>query len=210
MRPLLLLPFLLLTACGHIGHANQKARAAARERELKKLNAAATSEADNRLGEKAVGEVVRVDANGEFVLVRVRAGLVLAAEQELECRGTGGGRIKITPERKSVFVAADVLKGTPAVGDTVIPIKGTGRPKLVPVVAQGTDASGNPANTLYLNPGDLRAEDMPNSTLSDPGARRLPSLEEPAPRDDVGGNLLLEPPLPQKEPPLLPVPELPQ
>lgn len=204
MRPHSLLLCLLLTSCGHLHHAKDKARAAARERELKKLNAAAVSEANSRLGEKAAGEVVRVDATGEFVLIRARNGVILAPDQELECRGPGGGRIKVTPERMKSFFAADVVSGAPAVGDSVIPVKGSKvSPKLVPLAVQ--PGANDPANTLYLNPGDIRTEDLPNSTLSDPSTRPpIPMLNEPTHSDDGRGNLLVEPPLPDKEPPLLP------
>jgi hypothetical protein len=210
MRPLALILCLLLPACGHLRQANEKSRAAARERELKKLNAAATSEADSRLGAKAAGEVVRVDATGEFVLIRARNGITLAPDQELECRGPGGGRIKVTPERMKSFFAADVMSGTPAVGDSVIPVKG-GKlsPKLVPLAVQ-PGAAGDPANTIYLQPGDIRPEHFPDSTLGEPGSRPLPPMID-VPREDEGGaSLLEEPPLPQKDQPLLPEAELPQ
>ncbi len=207
MRLLLLLPVLLLTACGHLAHANQKARAAARERELKKLNIAATSEADSRLGENAAGEVVRVDATGEFVLIRARNGVILAPDQELECRGKGGGRIKVTPERLRAFFAADVVNGTPEVGDAVIPVKGTGRaaPKLLPLAVQPTDGAAAPANTVFLNPGDIRPEDIRPNTLDNVNGP-LPVID-----GDVGGaSMFEEPPLPEKEAPLLPGPNLPR
>jgi hypothetical protein len=205
MRPLLLLPFLLLTACGHLANANQKARAEARERELKKLNVAATSEADSRLGEKAAGEVVRVDATGEFVLIRARNGVLLAPDQELECRGKGGGRIRVTPERLKVFFAADVMSGTPAVGDAVIPVRGTGRPapKLTPLAVQQGEGGVNPVNTIHLNPGEIRPEDIRPNTLDD--------VRGPLPviNGEVGGDSMVEePPLPDKAPPLLPGPDL--
>jgi len=206
MRPLLLLPVLLLPACGHLANANQKARAEAREKELRKLNIAATSEADSRLGEKAAGEVVRVDATGEFVLIRARNGVVLSPDQELECRGPGGGRIRVTPERLKVFFAADVMNGAPAVGDAVIPVKGTGKPppKLVPIAAPPGAGGGNPANTVYLNPGDIRPEDIRPNTLDDHRGR-LPLIN-----GEVGGDSMFEePPLPEKEAPLLPEAELP-
>ena len=212
MRSLfLLLPLLCLPGCGHLRQANEKARAEARERELKKLNAASVSEADSRLGAKAAGEVVRVDATGEFVLIRARNGVILAPDQELECRGTGGGRLKVTPERMKSFFAADVINGTPAVGDTVIPVKGSRTsPKLVPITVPGGN-SGDPANTLYLHPDQIRQEDLPNSTLGAPRDRVLPPVDDPVPADDGRGNMLEEPPLPTKESrPLLPEPELPQ
>jgi hypothetical protein len=207
MRSLLLLPLLLLSACGHMARTKEKARAEARERELKKLNVAATSEADSRLGEKAAGEVVRVDATGEFVLIRARNGVLLAPDQELECRGKGGGRIRVTPERLKVFFAADVVNGTPEVGDAVIPVRGTGRstPKLTPLAVQPAEGGVNPANTVYLNAGEIRPEDIRPNTL-DNVRGPLPVID-----GEVGGDSMFEePPLPDKAPPLLPGPALPR
>ena len=211
MRPLTLLACLLLAACGSIRRAGEKERADARSRELKNLNVAATSEADSRLGEKAAGEIVFVDSGGGFVLVRARNGVVLAPEQELECRGKGGGRIKITPERKNVFFAADIVKGEPAVGDPVIPVKGSGgaAAKLVPIPNQPGLDGVNPANTINVDPNSIRPEDLPQTTLGDPGNRPM-MLNEPTHGDDGRGSRSFEPPLPDKDPPLLPLPTLPQ
>jgi hypothetical protein len=198
MRPHFLLPCLLLTACGHTSQKSEKAKAEARAKELQKLNVAATSEADSRLGAKAAGEVVYVDGGGGFVLLRARAGLTLAPEQELECRGKDA-RIKVTLERKGVFVAADIMSGEPDVGDAVIPVKGRSQPKLVPVAAP--QGANDPANTIYVDPSSIRPEDLPNSTLNDPAMRPPDLLPEPTGRE---GMRVPEPPLPSLEEPPLP------
>ena len=211
MRPSLLVLCLLLTACGNLQNLATKSRAKQRERELSKLHEAAASEASSRLGEKAAGEVVFVDGGGGFVLIRARNGLSLQVGQELQCQGSGGGKLKVTPERKNVFFAADIVSGEPHKGDPVIPIKGSGKPdsRLVPIAAAPLPGSSAPANTLAVDPSSLRPEDLPRSTLDEPGHRPPPMNNADHRRDP--GNLLELPPLPQDiDKPLLPEPALPQ
>jgi hypothetical protein len=200
MRPLcLLLCALLLPACGSLYNLGQKARAKSREKELKKLTEASASEASSRLGEKAAGEVVFVDADGGFALIRARQGLTLETGQELEARGKGTARLKVTPERKNVFVAADIVSGIPQKGDPVTPVKGSGKPapKLVPVVNRTLTGSSAPEHTLYVDPSTIRPEDLPRTTLDDP----VPPPEDAVPAAPASagnsGNLL-EPPLPDR------------
>jgi hypothetical protein len=200
MRPLaLLLCVLLLPACGSLYNLGQKARAKSREKELKKLTEASASEASSRLGEKAAGEVMSVDADGGYALIRARQGLVLETGQELESRGKGTARLRVTPERNSkmFFFAADIVSGIPQIGDPVTPVKGGGKPapKLVPVVNRSLTGSSAPDHTLHVDPSAIRPENLPRTTLDDP----LPPPEDatpaaPAPGGDPGN--LLEPPLP--------------
>jgi len=76
-----------------------------------------------------------VNSDSGFVLLRGRNGVTLDAGQELLCEGSGAARLKVTPERKSnMFFAAEIVSGTPEKGDSVIPVKGRGKPapKLAP------------------------------------------------------------------------------
>src|SRR5688572_428769 len=114
MRPLALFLCLLLTACGHLKKRGVKVRKSDRETELKKLTEASVSEASSRLGEKAVGEVIMVNPDSGFVLLRGRNGITLDEGQELLCEGSGAARLKVTPERKNnMFFAADIVSGAP-------------------------------------------------------------------------------------------------
>jgi hypothetical protein len=202
MRPFALFICLLLSACGNLQNLAMKAKSERQARQLKKLNEAATAEASSRLGEKAVGEVVYVDEEGGYALVRARTGLPLKESDELECQGTGNARLKITPERKNAFYAADIVSGTPQKGDAVIAVKSKAKagPKLVPIVANVAAQPGtsSPANTINVDPSSIRPEDLPRTSLDEPGhappaPMRVPSSVRPDP-----GNLLLPPPeLPQ-------------
>jgi hypothetical protein len=200
MRPLVLFLCLLLCACGNLQNIAMKARSERRAKQLKKLNEAATAEASSRLGDKAVGEVVYVDEEGGYALVRARTGLPLTASEELECQGTGNGRLRVTPERKNAFYAADIISGAPQKGDAVIALKGKikGGPKLVPIVANAPPGTSAPANTINVDPSSIRPEDLPHSTLDEPGRAPATPVRPPSRPQPDPGNLLLPPPeLPQ-------------
>lgn len=209
MRPLLLTLCLLVPACGNLHNLGVKARAKQRDRELQKLAEAATTEVSSRLGEKAVGEVAYVDADGGYALIQARSGLGLPPGQELVCQRSAA-RLKITAERKGSFVAADILTGVPQKGESALGAKSTARaaPKLIPVKSTSLPGSSAPENTLYVDPSSIRPEDIPKSTLDEPGASIGSRMVDQAPAGE-GGNLLVEPPLPGHEEPLLPAPKLP-
>ena len=201
MRPLCLLLCLLLPACGSLQNLSAKARSKRQAKQLSKLAEASTSEASSRLGEKAVGEVVYVDGDNGYALVRSRNGIPLPVDEELECRGAGNGRLKVTPERKNTFYAADILSGSPQKGDSVLALKSNLKqgPKLVPVVA-ASPGGNTPADTVNLDAAAIRPDQFPRSTLDEPDAPgpssapapRTPNRAKPA----DPGNLLLPPPLP--------------
>lgn len=201
MRPLALILCLLLSGCGNLQNLAAKARAKRQQKQLNKLAEAATNEISGRIGERAVGEIVYVDGDNGYALVRARNGVSLPVSEELECRGgTGSGRLKVTPERKNTFYAADILSGTPQKGDPVIAMKSKTKqePKLVPIVANAPAGGNAPPNTVSLDPGSIRPEDLPRSNLDEPGtAVRTPAPPSSRPQPDPG-NLLLPPPeLPQ-------------
>ena len=209
MRPLLPLFCLLLPACGNLHNLGVRARAKQQEKELSRLAEAATTEVSGRLGEKAVGEVAYVDADGGYVLVRARSGLALPPAQELQCQGSSA-RLKVSPERKNTFVAADIMSGIPQKGESVISVKSSAKPmpKLVPVSSGNLPGSNAPENTLYVDPSSIRPEDLPKSTLDEPGGSIGSRMVDQAPANDAG-NLLVEPPLPDSTgAPLLPAPKL--
>lgn len=197
MRPQLLFLCLLLPACGNLHNLAVKAKAKHREKELQRLAEAATSEVSTRLGEKAVGEVVYVDGSGGYVLVRARSGLALPPGQELQGQKSAA-RLKITPERKSVFVAADIVSGSPEKSEPVLAVKSSSKPlpKLVPVTPSSVPGVNSPDNTLYVDPSSIRPEDIRPSTLDEPRSGPGSRMVDQAPADDAA-NLLLEPPLPE-------------
>ena len=202
MRPrILLLTLLLLPACGNLRNLHTKAQAERRQKQLTKLTDAASQEANTRLGEKSVGEVAYVDSDSGYVLVRARAGLALADGTTLECRGGSSAKLKVTPERKNLFVAADILSGEPKKGDPVVVIAGTDKPKpkLIPISAPpGLPGGTAPQGAVTLDPAAIKPELLPQSTLGPPGDFVPPNLERsPDMSPPDGSDILLEPPLPQ-------------
>jgi hypothetical protein len=70
-----------------------------------------------------VGEVKVVDERKRFVLVDLQSNLYVP-EQGVTLRtmrnATQTAKVKVAPERKLPFIAADVIEGNPAVGDEVL------------------------------------------------------------------------------------------
>jgi hypothetical protein len=95
----------------------------------------------------------------------------------------------------------------PEKGDPVIPVNPGARPqpKLVPVGSTGLAGDSSAGSAIAVDPSKIRPEDLPRSTLDDPG--HAPPVRRPSPSEDPG-NLLIEPPLPEAAPGSLP--KLPQ
>lgn len=169
-----LLVLLLLSSCGNVHNLASKHRAKKAEARMKKLVEASTDEATERLGEKAVGEIVNV--SDQYVLIRPLVGLVLPPGIRLEGRhhGKRTALLQLTPEKNGPFIAADLLEGTPEAGD---PVHAT---KVKPSLFEGTTATG-------LTPAPTRAESsaplapVPREALPDiPAAEKLPGDFDPA------------------------------
>lgn len=75
--------------------------------------------------ETVLGRILVIGADNAFVVFQLEAGQSVAAGEELEVRFAGAsvGKIKVTPERKSRMVAADVLSGTVEKGYEVVRLK---------------------------------------------------------------------------------------
>lgn len=171
---ILLLVLLLLPGCGNLQNLAKKHRAKKAEVRMKKLVEASTDEATERLGEKALGEIVGV--SGQYVLIRPLVGLVLPQGIRLEGRhhGKRTSLLQPTPEKNGPFIAADLLEGTPQAGD---PVHAT---KAKPSLFEGTTSTG-------LTPAPTRAESsvppapVPHGALPDlPEAENLPGDFDPA------------------------------
>ena len=183
-RVLVLVVAAAVSGCGNLMNLNEKAKAKRRMKELEKLASASTAEAKGRLGEKAVGDVAYADAAAGFVLVHALTGVSIPAGTELDCRRGAEvtGKVKVTRERKGHFNAADVLSGSPATGDAVIPVGGElpVEPVLVKVAGESGTAAGavvepplpegsSAGNPLVVEPGVIRPEDLPNTIPGDLG-----------------------------------------
>lgn len=192
-RVLVLVVAAAVSGCGNLMNLNEKAKAKRRMKELEKLASASTAEAKGRLGEKAVGDVVYADAGAGFVLVHALTGVSIPAGTELDCRRGAEvtGKVKVTRERKGHFNAADVLSGSPATGDAVIPVGGelpvelvqvageAGKPVAGAVVEPPLPEGSSAGNPLVVEPGVIRPEDLPNTIPGDLGTP--PPLPQDAP-----------------------------
>ena len=73
-------------------------------------------------GTTIVGSVEMVNPDAQFVIVRLASNVSLAADSELISVNEEGKqtKLKVTPERKGLFVTADVEDGEPHQGDIVV------------------------------------------------------------------------------------------
>lgn len=172
MRPFLPLSLavVLLTGCGNLQNLATKARVKKQQKAMEKLAATSSEEAAARLGAKAVGEVAYVDDAEQFVLIRALTGINLKPEATLETRRDGKrtALLRATPEKKNAFLAADLLEGTPQIGDGVFP--STAKP-----------------SPLKPGPAPAPALVIPGSTPSAPTAVSPPDSPPPTlvPADDL-------------------------
>lgn len=152
---------------------------------------------DMRDGKRAMGEVTIVDRGGRFVWLRTPLSGGVSPETRLVIRsqvdGSVTAKLTTSPERKRLYVAADVTEGEPKVGDAVFfatsakPIS-TAPPSLgiaPETTAAPTDdgppsESSGPAGALPFSMSDVPPPDAtsPSSNLPPLG---LPS----GPHEDV-------------------------
>ncbi|RYD33490.1 MAG: hypothetical protein EOP86_13275, partial [Verrucomicrobiaceae bacterium] len=118
---LLLLAALMLSGCGSVRHMAAKSRQKKEKKQLEKLITTSAADASSRLGQKAVGEIAAVGEDSQYVLMRLRTGISLPANTELESRrgGTRTALLRMTPERKNIFTIADLAEGAPQAGDSL-------------------------------------------------------------------------------------------
>lgn len=78
---------------------------------------------DMRHGRRPMGQVVVVELDKGFVLVQSPLASVTSPEATLVVKAQGTavttGTVKVTPERKKNRIAADIVEGTPKIGDVV-------------------------------------------------------------------------------------------
>lgn len=84
-----------------------------------------------------VGKVHVVSPGGDFVLIRSSKFLTIEPDRILTTIGSGGletSRLRVSPARKGSFLTADIISGTPNVGDHT----------LMDYVARQNDPSADP------------------------------------------------------------------
>jgi hypothetical protein len=167
------------TGCGNLHNLRVKAAQKKAAAEVDELVKASGNEASQRLGTLAVGEVEKVSADDGFALVKLRTGTTIAANTELATRkgpsGKVSGLLRITPERRGSFVAADIVSGTPEAGDSVTPSLSQKRPALTEIGGPPTPAPAGqaapPSGVINVDPGLIKPEDLPTSTLDLPAPK---------------------------------------
>lgn len=86
---------------------------------------AATEQEANVPGNRAAGVVHLVNDRGRFVLVKSLTGgrsnvAVGTTWMAYDANGKPSAKLKISGERKGAFVVADIVKGSPSRGDSVV------------------------------------------------------------------------------------------
>ena len=150
LRLLLLLPLLLpSTGCVAIGNL---LRPKPKPAETSSENAPATP----------VGIIELVNPDAHFVIVHLNANAPLPAGTELTSLNATGqpAKLKVTPERKNIFITADIVSGFPQKGDSVLRGNVPATAPTTPAAAPATVGLG-PANTgsptVSISPGAIAA-----------------------------------------------------
>ena len=181
---LLLLPVLLLPACGTIRGLRAKAQ-------LKKEAEEAKKEKDKPAEEtvqpaRPVGKVKFVHQEMGFLLIEVLSGGVRPpAGTEVEVMGLSGviAKLRISPEQKAGLITADILSGTPEIGQTVVTIAGkTAGPKPVSPLSPAGGTATQPSGPVEINTSAIPLDALPTTNLGAPGASPMsPAGLEPPP-----------------------------
>lgn len=132
---------------------------------------------------KAIGTVEMVNPEAGFVIVHTLANVPISPGTELTVVTSTGenAKIKVTPERKSIFITADVLSGNPSKGDTVF--SGPG-PEPAAVAAVATPQQGGvPAPVSGIPEANL-LRSAPALPGSQPAAAPAAPLALPTPRQE--------------------------
>lgn len=150
-------------------------------RKIKARNHKSTSATTEQPSAQAVGKVEMVNPDDHFVLARLNMNLVMAPGTEITLLNESGqmAKAKITPERKGVFITADIVSGSPAKGDIVmigtVKPESSQPPATPPVAPAGPPSAVNPP-TVSISPGNPQAAPLAPSTLPD----KLAPTESPS------------------------------
>jgi len=100
-----------------------------------------------------VGVIELVNADARFVIVHLNANAPLPAGTELTSLNATGqpSKLKVTPERKNIFITADIVSGSPQKGDSVL--RGNVPAAEPAATSTGPTNAGNP--TVSISPGAI-------------------------------------------------------
>lgn len=151
-------------------------------RKIGARNHKSTPDASDQPTAQAIGKVEMVNPDDRFVLARLTMNLVMAPGTELTLLSENGqiSKAKVTPERKGVFITADIVSGDPSKGDivmtgTVKPDEVTHPPTSAPTAPAGPPSAVNPP-TVSISPGNPQVAPPPTNALPD----KLAPTESPS------------------------------
>jgi hypothetical protein len=142
-------------------------------------------------GASVVGAIEMVNPDAQFVIVRMNSSAPIAASTELISVDAEGKqtKLKVTPERKGLFVTADVVQGTAHQGDIVV------RTAEAAAAAKAESAAKLETPTLTEFPGtDITVGQRPTISISPGSASPSNALPLPTPMPNQGEFLRVVPP----------------
>ncbi len=115
-----------------------------------------------------VGTVESVNPDAKFVLVRLLANMAVTPDTILTVTGTDNriAKLKVTPERKGIFITADIVEGEPVKGDPVsfiAPNKpaATDQPAITSTEPALPGVPPDALPTISIRPGEAAQETLP-------------------------------------------------
>lgn len=102
-----------------------------------------------------VGAIELVNPDAKFVIVHLNANSPLPVGTELTSTSASGqtATLKVTPERKNIFITADIVSGSPQKGDPVL--RGN-----VPAISAAASTPAPATPTVSISPGAI-ADPLP-------------------------------------------------
>jgi hypothetical protein len=148
---------------------------------LHKFKSKPKTEAKAPEGPTVIGSIELVNPEARFVVVHLLANVPIAPGTELFTMGASGrtAKLKVTPERKTVFITADVTSGEPQKGDAVLRGPATAAPAATPAATPAGPSSATNPNSLPVAPGAIPAtapiDPLPLPTQDGNNLRPVPS-----------------------------------
>ncbi len=179
------------TSCGMIANLRAKHQQKKRDKAVRELVQANADQTAARLGAEAVGEISYVDDESGFVLIRQLVGKRIAPNTPLLAKGADGRltQLRSSPAAKASFIAADIVKGRPEKGDSVLP-------DVIKKEDAMATASAEAAPTMKTEVTDAPPAETPTKRHLDPLLPPLDPLQPPS--DDTSSPAPpLEPELPR-------------
>lgn len=156
MRSLLILVIIVaLSSCHalrHLGHLGKKTAAQPQEEDTSPV---------------AIGTIEMVNPDHKFVLARLGSNLAIASGTELFTQDAAGQnvKLKLTPERKGIFVTADFTTGEPVKGGIIFAGRMSSEQAAAPQPV-GPPSAVNPL-PVSIAPGAIHPPMQPAATLPD-------------------------------------------